>query len=164
MNSPPRFQPLYVLISREEVELRDLTAPLAILRSLIASPEAAQSYIESVDIAFGGYDDDARELFEIPEVRDYVYRLDSEFPYWLFFLSKYGLGLQCLLLCFLPPYLTEEARATIHPERTRDLLLNRWLPAMNQVSEFAGLSGDEIDRLTERGLAYITKGRLPLPG
>ena len=164
MNSPHPFRPLYILISREEVEARDRTAPLATLKSLISSPEIAKSYMENVDVIFGGYDSDSRELFEIPEVRDYVYKLDDEFPYWLFFLSKYGSGLQCLLLCFLPPYLTEEARVKIHTERTRDLLLDRWLPAMNQVSEFAELSGDEIDELTERALDYIVNGRLPTPG
>jgi hypothetical protein len=163
MNSSPLFQPLYILISREEVEAQDPTAPLATLKSLIASPETARSYMENVDIVFGGYDGDPRELFEIPEVRDYAYKLDGEFPYWLFFLSKYGLGLQCLLLCFLPPYLTEKAKSTIHPERTRELLLDRWLPAMNQVSEFAGLSGNEIDQLTERTISYIANGSLPLP-
>ncbi len=163
MDSSPLFQPLYILISREEVEAQDVAAPLATLKSLITSPEVARSYMENVDVVFGGYDGDSRELFEIPEVRDYAYKLDNEFPYWLFFLSKYGLGLQCLLLCFLPPYLTEEARATIHPERTRELLLDRWLPAMNQVSEFAGLSGDEIDQLTERAISYIANGSLPLP-
>lgn len=163
MNTSPLFQPLYILISREEVEAQDLTAPLATLKSLIASPEVARSYMENVDIVFGGYDGDSREMFEIPEVRNYAYNLDGDFPYWLFFLSKYGLGLQCLLLCFLPPYLTEEARARIHPERTRELLLDRWLPAMNQVSEFAGLSGDEIDQLTERAISYIANGSLPFP-
>jgi len=35
-----------------------------------------------------GYDHDARELFEIPEVREYNALLDNEFPYWLFFLTR----------------------------------------------------------------------------
>jgi hypothetical protein len=164
MNRPTQFLPLYVVVSRDEIESRDFTAPFAALKSLIASPATARAHMESVDVAFSGYDEDARELFEIPEVREYVYRLDGEFPYWLFFLSKYGLGLQCLLLSFLPPHLTDEAKANVHPERIRELLLNRWLPAMNQVSEFAGLTGDEVDRLTERALDYISNGRLPLPG
>jgi hypothetical protein len=163
MNRTTQPNPLYVVMSRDEVESRDITAPLAALKSLIASPATARAHMENVDIAFGGYDEDARELFEIPEVREYVYRLDGEFPYWLFFLSKYGLGLQCLLLCFLPPHLTDEARANVHPVRTKDLLLNRWLPAMNHVSAFAGLTGDEVDRLTDRVLDYISHGRLTLP-
>jgi hypothetical protein len=80
MNRPIQFRPLYVVVSRDEVESRDLTAPLAALKSLIASPATARAHMESVDVAFSGYDEDARELFEIPEVREYVYRLDGEFP------------------------------------------------------------------------------------
>ena len=65
---------------------------------------------EKLDVAFHGYDHDVRELFEIPEIRDYVELLDSQFPYWLFFLTKSGFGLECITLCKMPPDLTEEAR------------------------------------------------------
>lgn len=118
--------------------------------------------MERVDIAFHGYDHTHEELFEIPEVRDFVYKLDEQFPFWLYFLSKRHLGLQCLLWCFLPPFLTVEARSKIFPERINDLLTKRWLPAMNQIGEHLGLSESQIERLTERALSYITNGRFPL--
>ena len=73
--------------------------------------------MERVEISFHGYDHTPQELFEIPEVRNFVYQLDEQFPFWLFFLSKRHLGLQCLLFCFLPPFLTEDARSRIFPER-----------------------------------------------
>jgi hypothetical protein len=82
---------------------------------LTESPKTARHFAESVDIAFHGYDDIALELFEMPEVRSFVAKLDEKFPYWFFFLSKHNLGLQCVLLCFLPPSLTETARAEVFP-------------------------------------------------
>lgn len=154
------FEPLAIVISREEVEAQNIAPALSLLNTLIASPEKAKSYQEKVDVAFHGYDDDQRELFEIPEVRHFVYKLDEAFPFWLFFLSKHFLGLQCLLLCFLPPFLTDEAKAKIFPEKVEAILLNRWMPAMNQVSEYAGLSEQEIEQLTERAIDYIQHGRL----
>ena len=101
-------------------------------------------------------------MCEIPEVRNYVYRLDVEFPFWLFFLSKHYPGLQCVLYCFLPPFLTEEARKGIHAERVGQLLINRWFPAMNAMCGAAGFSEKEIERLTDRVVQYVTNGKLPL--
>jgi hypothetical protein len=109
-----------------------------------------------------GADHVTLELFEIPEVRDFVHKLDEEFPFWLFFLSKRYLGLQCLLRCFLPPFLTEEGRAETFPERIGQLLTKRWIPAMNNICEYVGFSEQQITQLTDRVTAYITKGGFPL--
>ena len=69
------------------------------------------------------------------------------------------LGLQCLLFCFLPPFLINDAKAKVYPIRIAELLKNRWFPAMNHISEFAGLSENEIEELTEQVLLYIRVGR-----
>lgn len=153
--------PLVIVISRPEVEARDTGPALGVLKKLTGSPGTARRFFERVDIAFHGYDQTQEELFEIPDVRDFVYELDQAFPFWLFFLSKHHLGLQCLLFCFLPPFLTEEARATIFPERINSLLTQRWFPAMNQICEYVGFSEAEIERLSDRAVRYIIQGRFP---
>jgi hypothetical protein len=159
---PNEVDPLGVFVSREEIETLDTEPSLSILRQLTASPATARRFFERVDIAFHGYDDITQELFEIPEVRDFVHKLDEQFPFWLFFLSKHYLGLQCLLLCFLPPSLTEEGRSEIFPERIDGLLTRRWFPAMNYICEYARFSDQEIEQLSERVLTYIANGRFPL--
>ncbi len=148
------------IISRAEVEAMDTSTVIGLLNRLIGSPETARRFVERVDISFQGYDDTRQELFEIPEVRNFVYKLDGEFPYWLYFLSKQLVGLKCLLLCFLPPFLTEDGRSRIFPERIRRLLENRWLPAMNHICAFAGMSEKEVERLSDRAIAYCFTGRL----
>lgn len=117
--------------------------------------------MRKVNIAFDGYNQDSRELFEIPEVRTYVYKIDEKFPFWLFFMSTHDTGLQCIMFCFLPPYLIDEARAKIHPRRLSDLLTSRWFPAMNHVSGYAGLTENEIEQLTKRVSLYFTSGLAP---
>ena len=151
--------PLVVVVSREEVEAMDMSAALAVLMRLVESPETARAFVERVDISFHGYDHTNEELFEIVEVRNFVQQLDEKFPFWFFFLSKRYLGLQCLLYCFLPPFLTEEARSRDFPERIDQLLSKRWFPAMSHISQFAGFSEKKIERLAERGVSYITNGR-----
>lgn len=152
------FEPVIVTISRDEVNARNVSAPLSVLGRFMETPEIIREMCERVDVAFHGYDEDSRELFEIPEVRDFVYALDEKFPFWLFFLSKKYMGLQAISLCFLPPYLTPQAKQEEYPKRIDQLLQNRWFPAMNQVCEYAGLTEDQIEELTERVFVYLTEG------
>jgi hypothetical protein len=149
---------VFVLISRDEIEGRVASSTPGVLNSFLSSPGRALSFFEKVDITFHGYDSDSRELFEIPEVRNFVVELDSKFPFWLFFLTKRGQGLLCIMLCFMPPYLTENARKTIHPQRLDELLSKRWFPAMNQICDYVGLSHRENERLTERVADYFMNG------
>lgn len=162
LSLPKTIDPLVIVISRNEVEAMDISAALGTLKKLTDSPDTAREFVERVDIAFHGYDHIRDELFEIPEVRNFVYKLDDQFPFWLYFLSKRHLGLQCILWCFLPPFLTDDARSRIFPERVNDLLTKRWLPAMNHICEYVGFSESQIEQLTERAMAYITKGRFPI--
>lgn len=153
------FDFLGIIISRDEVESGNINFALSTLRKLLENPEVASKFQENVDISFQGYENDSRELFEIPEVRDFVYALDNEFPYWLYFLSKYYLGLTCIIYCFLPPYLTDEGKAEIYPQRIEQYLLNRGFPAMNRICEYAGCSEKEIEEMTDRVMKYIQFGR-----
>lgn len=150
---------LSVVVSREDVQAGDITSTLRVLQRLLESPAIAMQFFERVDLTFHGYDQVRWELPEIPEVRNFVYKLDEQFPYWLFFSSKRHLGLQCILFCLLPPSLTEEGRARVFPERIADLLERRWFPAMNQICGYVGFSAEQIHDLTDRSLAYITEGR-----
>lgn len=157
------MDPLVVVVSRDEVEARDMSSVIDTLKSCLAPPEHALNLFEKLDIAFHGYDHDPRELFEIPEVRNYVSALDHEFPFWLFFLTKNGLGLQCLMLCFMPPYLTEEARQHVFSERLETLLTRRWFPAMNQICEVVGFTGEQIEKLSDSVADYFINGPQGLP-
>ena len=149
---------LALVVSREEVIAQDCSQVLSALNALLDSPERAAMFKENVDIGFSGYDEDSRELFEIEEVRDFVLKLDDAFPFWLFFLTKFGTGLQYVFLCLMPPFLTEEGRAKVFPPRVEALLENRWLPAMHHIGNYTGTSEEEKEKLTERGISYLTEG------
>lgn len=163
MNFPKLIDPIVVGISRSEVEAGDISSAMNVLKTFIQSPDHARANFERIDIAFQGYDHDSRELFEIPVVRNFVYQLDEHFPFWLFFLSKHHLGLQCLFLCLLPPFLTDEGKTQVFPERVGELLTKRWFPAMNQICEYVSMTEDEVESLTDRVVEYITRGPLPFP-
>lgn len=149
---------LYVVVSKQDILSGNTLSTIDVLKTLARSPEDALRWRERVDIAFDGYNDTQWELFEIPEIRSFVYQLDEAFPFWLFFLSKARFGLQCIMLCFLPPFLKPEAKTEIFPERIGRLLEDRWLPAMNHVCEFVGMNEKEIEQMTDRVIEYIRAG------
>lgn len=147
-----------IVVSRDEIKANDVSSVLEALRALITSPEIARTYFQRVDIAVHGYNGTWEELFEIPEVRNFVFELDNEFPYWLFFLDKSALGLQFIAYSFLPPFLTDEAKKVIYPERLDALLTRRWFPAMNQICDWVGFTEQQIEALTSRSVEYFLRG------
>jgi len=157
----PDFDSLSVVISRDEVERSDTSGPIATLKGLLQSPDRIRAFRTRVNVAFFGYDGSPEELFEIPAVRDYVYELDAAFPYWLYFMAREFTGLQCLALCMLPPFLTQEARAKIHRERLADLLDRRWVPALSHLCAVTGETDDEAEALVESALGYFKNGPTP---
>ena len=153
-----QFDPVTLVITREEIEAGDIRIALSVLQSCLASRDVICQRFEQLDVAFHGFNDDSREIFEVPEVREFMHQVDSEFPYWLYFLTKHQLGLQAITFCFLPPYLTEQAKRTLLPQYLDVLLNNRWWPAMNHICGAAGFTEDEIEHLSKRVLRYYISG------
>lgn len=148
---------LSIAISRKDIEAGDISGTLSVLAKLL-SPDAALRYCEKVDVGVYGYDDFAGELNELPEIRDFVNKLDAAFPYWCYFLSKRATGLGFILSCFCPPYLAPESRDRIWLESIGEYLIRRGFPAMNQLCKATGCSESEIERMTNRVMEYITNG------
>lgn len=160
--NPTAFGPLLIVISRNEVLRQDISGPLTTLKHLIANRENIRANMLNVDVSFSGYGNTSEELFEIPEVRNYVYALDAQFPFWLYFLSRHFLGLQCLAYCHLQPYLTPGVRAKSHPKELVELVERRWGPALFQICSAAGHTEAETDDLLESATQYFVSGPFAL--
>ncbi|OGG45725.1 MAG: hypothetical protein A3F84_18425 [Candidatus Handelsmanbacteria bacterium RIFCSPLOWO2_12_FULL_64_10] len=52
---------------------------------ILQRPEAAKGYFQSVLFWFPDYDEDTREVYEVPEVRAWLQKVDQEFPYFFYF-------------------------------------------------------------------------------
>lgn len=150
--------PLLIVISRDEVRRQDISGPLTTLNHLVTTRENIRANRLNVDVSFSGYENTNEELFEIMEVRNYVHALDAQFPFWLYFLSRHFTGLQCLAYCYLPPFLTPEARAESHSKQLVDLVERRWGPALFQVCSAAGHSETEADILLDSAMEYFASG------
>ena len=87
-------------ISRTEIESCDYSDALNRLHTLTDTQKNVLLYKESIALHVGGYDDDKRELAEIPEVRAYFKALVNEWPHWIWFLPR-QMGFISLLMSIL---------------------------------------------------------------
>ena len=71
---------LIISISKKEIESKKVNQIIGMLNRLLENKETIIYFRERVDIVVTGYDNDSRELWEIPEVRNYIVELDSQFP------------------------------------------------------------------------------------
>jgi len=79
------FNQVHITIHKEEVVMFNVEPVVDVLHQI---KEAGIDANGRLVLSFDGYDDDARELAEIPEVRDFMLFLDKCFPYWFFFLNR----------------------------------------------------------------------------
>ncbi len=68
----------------QNCDTSEYVALLNVITNCIQSfEEAYQKYVFLVS----GYDDDHRELYQIPEVVEFITALNSELPFWLYFVN-----------------------------------------------------------------------------
>lgn len=77
---------LYLAVDRIDVELCNIFPVLHELYIYIIRKNV-RKYKHRMTIAFSGYEEDPREVFEIEEIRQYVATLSEKFSYWFYFLN-----------------------------------------------------------------------------
>jgi len=85
---PAVTDPVILMLFRRQVETCDVAEPLVLLRRLTADRQTEIDFCGRISLVVDGYNDDPRELFEVPEVRAYIKRVDQAWPNWFFFLSQ----------------------------------------------------------------------------
>ena len=146
-------EPVVLLISRREVEQADLPSVLSRLKVFLATREDAWRYRGQMTLVVDGYNDDPRELVDIPEVRSLLRRLEAEWPYWAFFFNQVDDSIKLLLSCVAGSrYLGRGA-----VEMDADLVaaaMARAFGGMNAVFERFNFPEDELE-LMSRGFVEV---------
>jgi len=102
--------------SRSAVEAGDFRHFLELF-SLDQLPkgQALRPLFDSFSFAVNGYDDDPRELYEIPRVRAFFQEFRRAWPYWFFVADLALPSLQFMTFCCLPSLrLTKRDGAALH--------------------------------------------------
>src|SRR3989337_1694677 len=94
-----------------------------------------------------GYDDDPRELYQIPEVRLWMRELDFMFPYWFYFLVRKPATMEFVTFS-LCDYVETPSGAQIKPDVLAEFVSTHFA-AMNKLCEKLGETEEEIDKLSK---------------
>jgi len=151
---PAISAPVVLMFSRRQVETCDVDEPLASLRELTADRKVALEFCGRVSLVIDGYNDDPRELFEIPEVRAYLKRLDHEWPYWFFFLSQADDSIQMLESCLCDTIEVIPGVASIDLDQM-DHALTRHFGAMNRLRQELNLPEEICGQIAEGVISLI---------
>ncbi|UOQ64868.1 chlororespiratory reduction 6 domain-containing protein [Hymenobacter volaticus] len=76
-----------IMMQFDKKEIEDFDV-IDIYGTLLNYYENPREVYNKINIVITGYDNDSRELFEIPEVRKFFLFLDNSFPYWFYWLNK----------------------------------------------------------------------------
>jgi hypothetical protein len=146
---------IYYALSATEVRTKETVLLREFFDRMRATRQIASKCQGKVEIMFSGYDDDPRELFEIPEVRAYVAALDAVLPDLLFFartekpthtLSTFALSQ--IDVKWVKHHPTRGGRKQVLFEvRQMGDFLDRHTPSLNELTEWVGMSIEEQDRI-----------------
>lgn len=151
---PAVTDPFILMFSRRQVETCDINEPVQFLRRLTADRQTALEFSRRISLVVDGYNDDPRELFEIPAVRAYLKRLDQEWPYWFFFLSQADESIKMLESCLCDTIEVVPGVASIDIEQM-ERVLARHFGAMNRLTEKLDLPKEKCEELAEGIISLI---------
>jgi hypothetical protein len=153
--SPAKQELVVVEFARRHIESGDIAEILSsVLAPMAESRESAEFFEGRVTFYFSGWDDDPRELAEIPELRAWFNKLTGEWPYWLHFAEKQGNTL-FLVLCLLCAGHYEQGREPgmvgwrFSDLRVFDAKVLTMLGYMNQLYDRLGLPEEMNERVSE---------------
>ncbi len=71
-------------IPYDDVKSCNINTVLTALNSFLDTRERVIWHEDASQYLFEAYDDDSRDVWNIPQIRQYVKKLDAEFPYWFY--------------------------------------------------------------------------------
>jgi hypothetical protein len=158
-------------INKSHIEAADLGPIMHLLNSLnILEPNKADAETlkrrqSKIGIFVEGYNDDPRELFEIPEVCLYFQNIHQLWPYGLYFLSPETQTLQLLVWCNVEPKPQSDeatgAALLVNKAKLREFMNSAAVP----VCEIATLIGWSDQESLEflKGIAALFIAKTPVP-
>lgn len=151
---------LQIVVDRKDVEDGNVEPTLKALRHLLLDAMTVRKFCGRVDLFFHGYNDDPKELHQVPEVRNFMVRLDEKFPFWFVFINLRQDTLIVIHLCLCQYAVREDKRFDIDPESWGHLM-ERHFGAMNWLIEKYSLGEDLIEQRSKEIFDFFERKRNP---
>ena len=150
---PGISEPVVLMISRREVEAADLASVVSRLKIFLATREDAWRYRGQMTLVVDGYNNDPRELVDIPEVRALLRRLEAEWPYWAYFFNQVDDSIKLLLSCVAGCRFLGRGAVEMDADLVAGALA-RGFGGMNIVFDRFGFPEDELEKMSN-GLVEV---------
>ena len=150
---PGVSEPVVLMISRREAEAGDLASVLSRLKVFFATREDAWLYRGQMTLVVDGYNNDPRELVDIPEVRTLLRGLESSWPQWAYFFNQVDDSIKLLLSCVAGSRFLGRGAVEMDAEMVA-AALGRAFGGMNMVFERFGFPEDELEKMSN-GLVEV---------
>jgi len=154
-------QLILLAIERDSVERGEIAYAMTHMWQMVSTAAALREHAHCLSIAFLGYDDDPRELYEVPQVRAYVRKLMTHCPWFALLLNKWDGAIFQLL-----PALVSEAnivsrvglRVSVETDNRETLqLAMRCIKGAGVHLQQLGFPQDEADQLVSGLVTAITR-------
>jgi hypothetical protein len=147
-------QPLIVLaVDRAKIEANSLQGTLDRLLRLSNLPAHVRKAAQSVELYVSGYDNDRRELSEIPEVRAYFNAITERWPHWWHFATESTRRLMHAMLIECEKVKGPRGRVSFEPNpRALEHYLHRMSRETSDLYRRAGLSQADANATIQRAL------------
>ena len=150
-----------LILSRDEVEDGNISDALDRLLNFSDNPTHVRQFEDRLTVAFSGYDDDPRELHQIPEVVSFFRRLSNHWPYWLHFAEKEGgaIGMVFWLLCDVEVLRSSAGMVRFRfkdPEALGTTMMSLF-NATNALYEANGIDEERNEHMTEKVMAAFER-------
>jgi hypothetical protein len=145
---------LNLRVPRNDVESLNTAPALSVLNDLYRDAETVRKFQERLYLSFAGYDDDSRELYEIPEVRRFIAELDSKFPFWFYFHQQIDGTLMVIALSACSVKVVEGRIKVDDPDELKNFVETH-LSAFNKLFDYFKLEDSVNDDMSRRLLEYF---------
>ena len=160
MPQPPRLdlrpgitEPVILMISRREVEAGDVASVVSRLKVFLATREDAWLYRGQMALVVDGYNNDPRELVDIPEVRTMLRQFEAAWPYWAFFFNQVDDSIKLLLSCAAGSRFLGRGAVEMDADQVAAALA-RGFDGMNTIFDRFGFPEGELEKMSD-GLVEV---------
>ena len=108
-------------ISQEAIHNCDTSGYVTLLHGATGSLQSFEAAFQKYVLLISGYDEDQRELYQIPEVVSFIKDLNSKLPFWLYFVNTSDKKFfSCMIACLCQAMSLDQDEETVYADFNAD--------------------------------------------
>ena len=108
-------------ISQEAIQNYDTSEYVTLINGITDSLQSFEAAFQKYVLLISGYDEDQRELYQIPDVVSFIKNLNSKLPFWLYFINTSDKRFfSWMIACLCRAISLDQDEETIYPDFNAD--------------------------------------------